>query len=267
MTWVRITSEMEAVVDIGDAAPPNASEEALREAALAVLDASGGAEWESVGGEARGYAEHPERRVQGPWAKTLLPEPGMGSMDDLAPGVLRENQLAPLRPPLRNWWVSWYEAESGFEYHGPWWVTGPGDRRSRAPDVRRGRAGTDSGGREADHRDGVRHAARHRVALRRVAPRRLGAVQRPVHPGRVDALAGDHAVKIELEPEDYGEIRDMCLGNIDDPLLDNSEIDAVLASMDNRGYILGVALGFGWGDTEVRDQFCAAVEKYRARST
>lgn len=31
-------------------------------------------------------------------------------------------------PELKNWWVSWYapaaESKIGFEYHGPWWVTG-----------------------------------------------------------------------------------------------------------------------------------------------
>lgn len=49
MTWVRLTSTQEAIVEVD--LPLSAGETALREAALQRLDESGGAEWDSVDGE------------------------------------------------------------------------------------------------------------------------------------------------------------------------------------------------------------------------
>lgn len=49
MTWVRLASTVEAIVEVD--LPLDAGEQALREAALCKLDESGGAEWEATDGE------------------------------------------------------------------------------------------------------------------------------------------------------------------------------------------------------------------------
>jgi hypothetical protein len=64
-------------------------------------------------------------------------------------------------------------------------------------------------------------------------------------------------MKITLEAKDYDEIRDEARGNI--PFVPtNDQIDAALAAHPE---LFGLAVAWGWGDTEVRELLCAALEK------
>jgi hypothetical protein len=67
-------------------------------------------------------------------------------------------------------------------------------------------------------------------------------------------------MKIELEPHDYDEIRDMTMGNLDF-VPTNDQIDRALDSPElDRNYVIATAASYGWNETETRDTLCAALE-------
>ncbi len=63
-------------------------------------------------------------------------------------------------------------------------------------------------------------------------------------------------MKLELEPADLHQIRDMLKGNINFEPTDEQIRRVVLADP----YAMATAWDWGWNDTEVRDRLCAALE-------
>lgn len=66
-------------------------------------------------------------------------------------------------------------------------------------------------------------------------------------------------MKVELEPEDFVEIREMLMGNIDFEVTDAEIAQVVYADP----YSIATATTWGWNDTEVRERICAALEKLK----
>lgn len=68
-------------------------------------------------------------------------------------------------------------------------------------------------------------------------------------------------MKIELEAADLQEMRDLVMGCIDFEPTDAQLREAVDQNTTEGSSLLGLIIAWGWHDTEVRDQLCAALDQ------